>query len=216
MTTFATLELGEAADAKAWEKGCQSLGFMSGASIMTPRPTLAALKAFFRTEPEWIYFSGHIWGTELYGDKPGTADLQFKTNGVAIASGSMPVKHDPNAIKLLKETDFAMHKSCMLVILAGCSALASLPTMRVIRELFFFPIILGYAEQTDIATNTAMMSAVPDRFFANYRAKPDLINAWLQSGLSVDPSKQSKFSAFDTDGQEWKLVDSKVVKGRMV
>ena len=29
MTTFATLELGEAADAKAWEKGCQSLGFMS-------------------------------------------------------------------------------------------------------------------------------------------------------------------------------------------
>ena len=217
-TTYATLELGDTADALAWEKGCESLGRMPAVSILTQWPTLAQLKAFFTTEPEWVYFSGHISGTRLYGHLDNSAELMFREDGVAIASGSgISVKYDPNAIILLKEkSEFTMQKSCSLIIFAGCSAVGSLWTMTVIRKLFFNPTILGYAEQTDLATNIAMMGIGPDRFFANYRGGLDLVNAWLQSGLSVDASKQSKFSAFDTDGQEWKLVDSKVVKGRRV
>ena len=216
MTTYATLELGDAADAMAWEKGCQSLGRMPAVSIMNPTPTLAQLKAFFTTEPEWVYFSGHIWGDTLYGHKTGTAQIWFRTVGVAINYGPEAVNIDEDAIDLLKPSDFTMQKSCSLIIIAGCSALRSFQTMRVIRELFFNPTILGYAEQCDVQMNTAMMGTGSNTFFANYRAGSDLVNAWLKGGLSIAPAKQTMFRAFDTDGQEWKLVNSRVVKGSRV
>jgi len=214
-TTYATLELGDTTDALAWQKGCESLGRMSAISLLTQWPTHAQLKEFFTTEPEWVYFSGHISGTRLYGHLDNSAELMFREDGIALPSGAISVKYDPTPILLLKKrSEFTMQKSCSLIIFAGCSALGSLWTMQVIRKLFFNPTILGYAEGTDLATNVAMMGVGPDLFFANYRGGLDLVNAWLQSGLSVEPSRQSKFSAFDTDGQEWKLVDSKVVKGR--
>jgi hypothetical protein len=225
MPTYATLELGEPIDALAWQKGCESLGFTSAASIMNQFPALTELEAFFRTQPEWVYFSGHISGTLLYAHQPGTTELQFKKDRVAIkdrvafATNAISVKYDENARNLQKQTsEFTMHKRCLLVILGGCSALGSLSTMKVIRELFFNPTILGYAEQCDVTKNTAMMGggSNPSHFFANIRSGADLVNAWLQSGLSNYPSKQSMFRAFDPDGQEWKLDASKVVKGTRV
>jgi hypothetical protein len=90
--------------------------------------------------------------------------------------------------------------------------------MKVIRDLFFNPTILGYANRYDLTMNKAMMGAgsISSHFFANIRSGADLVNAWMQSGLATDSSKQSMFRAFDPDGQEWQLVDSKVVKGRRV
>jgi hypothetical protein len=218
MPSYTTLELGDTADALAWQKGCESLGFMPAASIMKMSPTLDELEALFRSQPEWAYFSGHIWGSRLYGD--GTAQLEFQTDRVVISTNNdVPPLKDKGARILLKaDTGFAMNKSCLLVILAGCSGLASLPRVKVIRELFFNPTILGYASQCNATINTEMMGGGSNRshFFANYASGADMVNAWLQSGLSRYSSMQTMFRAFDPDGQEWKLVNSKVVKGGRV
>ena len=136
MPTYTTLELSNTADALAWQKGCESLGFTPAASIVKPSPTLDELESLFRSQPQWAFFSGHIYGARLYGD--GTAQLEFQTDRVVISTNSdVPPLKDKDARSLLKaDSEFAMNKSCLLVILAGCSGLASLPIVKVIREPF--------------------------------------------------------------------------------
>jgi hypothetical protein len=219
MPSYATLDLGDPSDSVFWQKGCQSRGFTQAdsGSILKQSPTLTELESFFRSQPDWVYFSGHISGTSLYAHT-GDAQILFKRDGVAISKNALAIKYDETAINLLKKNSaFAMQKNCLLVVLGGCSAFASPSTVRIIRELFFNPIVLGYSDHTRSVVNAAMLGGgnIRSHFFANVQNGENLVDAWLHSGLEGygGTSKESMFCAVDEDGQEWTLAGSKIVKG---
>jgi hypothetical protein len=57
--------------------------------------------------------------------------------------------------------------------------------------------------------------SIRSHFFANIQGGENIVDAWLHSALDGygGTSKESMFCAVDEDGQEWTIVDSKIVKG---
>ena len=216
MLKFSTLELGNPTDAKTWEAGCRSLGMEVQDSVMTSSPGIARLKDFFFGQPDWVYFSGHFAGGELWGE--GGDSVTFASDHVGLSSGGTEVK-------LLPDNGFAMYKYCGLVIWGGCSACSSPGTLRNIRTLFVNPTILGYAGSTGWKINDAMLGGgfIRPHFFANLRASGSgpyssrtLVNAWMEAAKwgYGGGGMESLFRAIDVDGQEWKLSKGEIVTGR--
>lgn len=216
MLKFSTLDLGNPTDAKSWEAGCRSLGMQAEDSVMTSSPGTARLKDFFFGQPDWVYFSGHFAGGDLWGD--GGDTVSFASGHVVISSGGTETK-------LLPDQGFAMYKYCSLVIWGGCSACSSPSTIRNIRELFANPTILGYAGSTGWKINDAMLGGgfIRPHFFANLRASgpgpynsATLVNAWMDAAKwgYGGSAMESLFRAIDADGRESRLSNGQVVSGR--
>jgi hypothetical protein len=215
---FSTLELGNPTDAKTWEQGCRSLGLKGGSSIMTSKPGLDRLRSFFAAEPDWVYFSGHFAGGELWGDN-GDA-VEFKHNRVVLSSGD-------DSTELHKGDGFRMHANVTLVVWGGCSACREPARVRWMRELFDNPTILGYAGSTGWKINDAMLGGgfIRANFFENLRRNtmapyysPDFVDAWMgaaQAGYGGGPM-EGLFRAVDAQGQMWELQGGKIVKGASV
>lgn len=90
------------------------------------------------------------------------------------------------------------------------------------RHLFENPTILGYSGMTGWAINNAMLGDgfIRPHFFNNLTvgdySSENIVNAWINSAKwgYGGGSMESMFRAVDEDGQEWKLANKAVVKGR--
>ena len=214
MHAFSTLDLGDPKDARTWVKGCTAKSLREEHCILSMSPTTEQLTAFFRGEPDWVYFSGHYNRRELWGDKT-LAQIDFDRDNV-----TLNVRGQQTVLK--KGTGaLALAESAKLVIWGGCNALAREPDVKVLRELFRNATLLGYSDFTGVAINNAMLGggfikrAFFQRITSSAPSSQEIVNAWMGTAKAgyTGNSLQLRFRAVGTDGQEWKLVDGKVVKG---
>lgn len=215
---FSTLELGNPTDGKTYEAGCRSLGMEAEDSLMTSKPGTAKLTELFAGRPDWVYFSGHFAGGDLWGEDGDS--VTFKSDRVVIESGG-------SNTELVQGDGFQMHVYCSLIIWGGCSACASTGLIKSMRQLFVNPTILGYAGSTGWKINDAMLGGgfIRTHFFANLRAagsgpydSQTMVKAWMDAAAwgYGGGGMESLFRAIDNTGQEWKVVNKKVVAGRTI
>jgi hypothetical protein len=221
-STYSTLELGARTDGRGWETGCARLGMSARSSIFSLTPTMDELVAFFRTPCEWIYLSGHYFGSvgllcsKEYGVSDGGIDIQFFADSVEVA---VPGERKRRLTKA--SGDFRLHLGCTLVVLAACSGLRVESCIRTLRTLFDKPVLLGNASSTDAAINNAMMGGglVASAFFGRVGSKrtqndPHAArDAWLETAKANfgRGATANIFRAVDADGQMWKLSGGAIV-----
>lgn len=205
---YSTLDLGSGDDARLWEAGCQRLGMSGEHSLISSAPNAGQLTAFFGGWPDWIYFSGHFAPMTLYSD---FAAIDFKSDGVTVIVGSESSK------ELLKNSSgFRLHELCSVVIWGGCSVLRDDIAIRTLRQLFSNPLLLGYSAKCGVAINNVML----ERFFQRVRPGQNgpqaILDAWMEAANSYYGGGpiEDMFRAVDITGQEWKIVGSKIIKGR--
>lgn len=205
---YSTLDLGDGADARLWEAGCQRIGMSGEHSLIGARPTAEQLAAFFGGWPDWIYFSGHFAPMSLYGD---FAAVDFKSDGATVLAGSEPSR------ELLKNaTEFRLHEFCSVVVWGACSVLRDDIAIRTLRQLFANPLLLGYAAKCGIAINKAMLERFFQRVQPGQNGPKAILDAWMEAANSFYGGGpiEDMFRAVDVIGQEWKIVGKKIVKGR--
>jgi hypothetical protein len=187
------------------------------------------LVAFFQTPCEWIYLSGHYFGSsgrfcsKEYGVPAGGIDIFFHDDAVDVAV--------PGERRRLTKAggDFRLHLGCSLVVLAACSGLNVDGRINILRTLFGNPVLLGYSSGSNAMINNIMMGGgvTASSFFGRVRSKraqndPNAArDAWMEAA-SANLAKlggsgiEDKFRAVDADGQEWMLSGGNIVKGRML
>lgn len=212
----ATLCLGTRPDSQTWNKGCEALGFSVVASVAKPDPSDEELAAIFASDAEWLYLGGHFGARTLTNEKE-NIDIRFEAGAVHV------LRDNKLSVSFDKGSGFALHKTCKLTLWGGCDVCTGGATIRTLRSLFDNPVILGFAGLTGWKVADAMLGGGFLRrkhFFNNVRGSVDdsagQCEAWMeaaQAGYS-DSSLESLFRAVDIGGQEWKLVDGKIVQGR--
>lgn len=208
---YSTLELGITADAREWETNCQSLGMSHEHSVIGDSATHAQLTAFFTGRPDWIYFSGHYSTLSLYGD---SSAINFKSDRVTVIKGNNPSN------ELIKGSEgsagFQLHHFCSMVMWAGCSTLSDVSNIRTLRQLFDNPLLLGYDGSTGAAINIAMLQRFFQRIRPGQYGPKAVLDAWMEAANSYYGGGpiENMFRAVDISGQEWKIVNKQIIKGR--
>jgi hypothetical protein len=128
----------------------------------------------------------------------------------------------------MKDQGFQVHRNVTLLLWGGCSALKQAAQVRMMRELFDNPTILGYAARTGWQINNAMLGGgfIKEHFFANLcnhypSAHVDseaFVDAWLHAAKTgyAGTSVADMFRACDHTGQMWQLKGGEIVKGDRV
>lgn len=215
---YTTLDLGEADDARSWEKGCQSLGLKGGTSIMALEPDAQHLCSFFGTVPDWTFLSGHYQAGEFWGEtkaKQAGALMRLQRDRVSLWSGGQ------RAV-MIKGQGFRMHTNLSLLVWGACSACADPAGLRMMRELFDNPTILGYTARSGWKITNAMLGGgfLRAHFFEQLRHRSthrsaDFVSAWLgaaKAGYGGSPM-EGLFCAVDNEGQTWRLRGGEIVPG---
>lgn len=242
MGTTGVLSLGPNRVANTWADGCKGLGI----AVLPPfinkeAPTMEELFAFFGTSADWIYFAGHHGGNELYSEHMSVRIL-FEKDKVTLMTGGVPTvkggRYTPKKTTIAKDSnEFKLDVSNELVILWGGCSVCSPNNTRLLTDLFslFGPhVLLGFGGMTGIdmvdvllggsATDkeTGKSWSVQKNFFANLEdTKKDaeaVRNAWMQAAQAGHGGSKIEgvFRAIDPDGQEWKLENNKIVRGRQI
>jgi hypothetical protein len=209
MVSYSTLDISVDDDAKLWEQGCAKLGMTSEHSVIKPSPTLAELTQFFNGSPNWIYISGHFAPVTLYNDAAG---VDFASDRVTLLAGS-----ESNELRK-SSTEFQLHESATVLIFGACSVLRDTSTIRIMRQLFDNPLILGYAATCGSAMNIAMVTEFFKQVQSAYADQETIMNSWLEAmdHYYGGGENESRFRAVSPAGQEWQIKDSKIIRGRTI
>lgn len=218
MTTYATLCLGTRQDAVTWEKGNEGLGFTKGISIRKPAPSHDEIKGFFASDAQWLYLGGHFGGNTLYNEAD-TVSITFEAEQVV-------AKTPAGDRTLTKAADFKLHTSSRVILWGGCSVCSGEDTVRTMRQLFGPHVLLGFAGLTGWKMVDAMLGGgflKKDHFFNRVLAHgktslEGVAKAWMEAARAGygGARVEGKFRCVDREGQEWKLKDGAIVKGRMI
>lgn len=222
---FCTLDFGKPIDAKSWEKGCLSKGMRPGSAVLGMENGMQPLTTFFASAPDWLYMSGHYQDGVLWAQvdpkSPRLDTVLFQRDRVHVWSGG-------SSAALVKGEGFQMHRNVAVIVWGGCRACEDPAQLRILRELFDNPTILGYTGRTGWQISNAMLGGgfIREHFFANlcshYPAahvdSEAFVDAWMQAakaGYAGTPM-ESLFRAVDCYGQMWDLQRGEIVKGARV
>ena len=242
MSTTGVLSLGPNRVANTWADGCKGLGI----AVLPPfinkeAPTVEELLTFFGTSPDWIYFAGHHIENYLYGERMSVRIVFQKDEVDLFIAGPPSAKGRPsNPTKTTidkKSTQFMLDVSRNLVILwGGCSVCADYKT-QLISDLFslFGPhVLLGFGGMTGIdMVDVLLGGSATDKdtgkpwslkknffdFLKNTKQDAEAVrNAWMQAALAGHGGTKNEgiFRAIDPDGQEWKIANKEIVRGRKI
>jgi len=214
------LSLGTRGDAITWKEGCESVGLSAATVITNPRPTLDELESFFKSSPDWIYFGGHFGGGIL-SNEDGTIDLEFDKDRVTLTLNPTPASHNTTVLQK-HSANFGLHKKCKVMLWGGCSVCSSESNIRNLRKLFNNPLILGFAGLTGWRIVDAVLGGgfIHNHFFSRIKERThDLSHvrdAWLKTALYGwgGTKLETRFRAIAPNGQEWRLANKAIVKGR--
>jgi len=242
MSTTGVLSLGPNRVANTWKNGCKELGIdVLPPFINKEAPTVDELLAFLRTSPDWIYFAGHHLGNELFSEHM-SVRIGFEKDKVALFTGGLPKakggSYDPKKTTIERDSSqFMLNVSNNLVILwGGCSVCSDHNTLLMtdLFSLFGPHVLLGFGGMTGIdmvdvllgggatVKDTGASWSLKANFFANLKdTKKDaeaVRNAWMQAALAGHGGTETEgvFRAIDPDGQEWKIKNKKIVRGRQI
>lgn len=226
MTTpvVGVLSLGTRADAGSWRRGCEALGMRAVAPVRKARPKLAELKAFFLTEPLWIYFGGHFYGSNLTNDCE-LNDEEDCAVKVAFNDEGAKLRALKRYATLTRDArTFRVHERCRVMLWGGCNVCTDEDTLRMLMNLFNRPLLLGFAGTTTAGIVNAVLAPGREpaqRFFGRIADMNDLVqvrDAWLAAALHVYGQKPiaARFRAIDPDGQEWRLSKGAIITGRKI
>ena len=207
MIRYSTLDMGAGSDARLWEQGCTRLGMTQVNSLIKPAPTLSELTQFFNGWPNWIYFSGHFLPVSLFSD---SAYVEFASDKVTL------IANDESKELRKLPAEFQLHESASVLIFGACSVVRDVECIRIIRQLFENPLILGFAGTTGNLMNIAMLNEFFKRVRSAHADQETIMNAWLEAmdGYYGGGENESKFRAISSDGQEWQIKNSQIVRGR--
>lgn len=210
------LSLGTRKDATTWEKGCQNLGFTVDAVIKKSYPTLDELKTVVKTKPHWIFLAGHFGGLQLLNEKEDVF-VEFAKDKV-----TLHVKKEKEQIDA-SSNDFGWNTASEVVVWGGCDVCSGKNTVETLRLLFGEHVLLGFQGLSGWRMVDAMLGGdfiKKDHFFdrvAGHEDDPEAIrDAWMKTaklGWGGD-TLESRWRAVDRNGQEWRLKDKKIIKGR--
>ena len=226
MASTSIIDLGDPRDSRAWETGCRGLQFSNAVEpIRTSKPPLKTLLGLVKSQPDWLFMSGHFIPTELYNG--GETTLSF-------ANGQIEIKAvDGNQTVTKGSAEFGLDKQCALSIWGGCSVAGSKGTVQTLFALFGPHVILGFGDSTGAEITEAMLGGgflKKGHFFDNvagHESDPAAIrDAWLQAAINGYKGGTGKtgngsideklFRAIDPDGREWYTEGGKKVRGRMM
>ena len=209
------LSLGTRKDATTWQNGCQAANINVLNSIKKPAPTIANLKAFFKGTPHWLFFAGHF-GQNSLANEDDSVNIIFSDDSIKLITGSVDVE-------IKKESpDFKLNTNCEVILWGGCSVCSSKNTIEIMRKLFGKHVLLGFAGLTGWKIVDAMLGGgfITNHFFKRLNGKISnsvaVRDAWMETARYGygGGSIENRFRAIDPDGQEWKLSNKKIVKGR--
>jgi hypothetical protein len=216
--------LGTREDAPIWELGCLRSGLKILVSVKKPNPSLDELKQFFQSSPSWIYLAGHFSNNTLYNDasyhnEPSAIDIIFQKESVTLKLDDVS-----RAVLRKGSADFLLDKNVRMVLWGGCSVCEHPETIRIIRNLFNNPLILGFSDLTGKKILNAMLggSFIEKDFFDRVEGNiHDIVairNAWMETAKAGygGNSFEERFRAIDSDGQEWKIVNKVIRKNRKI
>ncbi|HAO32383.1 MAG TPA: hypothetical protein PLP22_11800 [Candidatus Competibacter sp.] len=205
---YSTLDLGDGSDARIWEAGCQKLGMSVEHSMIGDSTTGEQLTGFFSGWPDWIYFSGHFAPMTLYGD---STAIDFKADGIVLLKGNEPSRELPK-----NAAGFRLHEFCSVVIWGACSVLRDDVAIMTLRHLFGNALLLGYAAKCGVQINQVMLNRFFQRVKPGQNGPKAILDAWMQAANSYYGGGpiEDMFRAVDIAGQEWKIVNARIVKGR--
>ena len=223
MASTAIIDLGNPKDSRAWEAGCRGLGFSNAIEpIRDAKPSLKTLLGLMKSQPDWLFMSGHFIPTELFNG--GVTTLSFDRAEIAIKAV------DGNQTVTKGSAEFGLDKRCKLSVWGGCSVAGSKSSVQTLFALFGPHVILGFGGSTGADITEAMLGGgflKKGHFFDNvsgHENDPAAIrDAWLQAAINGykggtgDGSIDEKvFRAIDADGREWLTEGGKKVRGRMM
>ena len=241
-TTTGVLSLGPNRAANTWANGCKGLGISALPPLINKEaPTLDELLAFFGTSPDWIYFAGHHLGNELYSEHM-SARIDFDKDKVTLFTGGLPKAkgrpYKPTTTTIQKDSSqFKLAVSKNLVVLWGGCSVCSEQHTQLLTDLFslFGPhVLLGFGGMTGIDMVDVLLGgsasdkatgkswSLKKNFFTYLKdTKQDaeaVRNAWLQAAMEGHGGTklEGTFRAIDPDGQEWKIVNKEIVRGRKI
>jgi hypothetical protein len=228
--------------ANTWADGCKGLGI----AVLPPfinkeAPTVDELLTFFATSPDWIYFAGHHLENYLYSERM-SARIVFEKDKVTLFTGGLPTAkgrpYRPTVTTIEKDSSqFKLGGSKNLVVLwGGCSVCADHNTKLIIDlfSLFGPHVLLGFGGMTGIdmvdvllggsATDkdTGKPWSLKKNFFVDLKDTNQdseaVRNAWMQAALAGHGGTKNEgaFRAIDRDGQEWKIANKEIVRGRRI
>jgi len=220
------LALGTRTDAETFENGCTTLGFKPVESLREPSPTMAALRGWFGTKPDWIYFGGHFDEMKLFNEGD-TVSIEFKPKRVNLQVGSA------KAFFTKGGKFFKLDANPQMILWGGCSVCDTSGQMNTMRKLFGKHVLLGVSGSTSATVINAMLGggAIPggkvipasDHFFGRVTGNINpkgIRDAWMETAkfyVANSSGEYRGFRAVDPDGQVWKIDSSgNVVKGSKV
>ncbi|VAW69218.1 hypothetical protein MNBD_GAMMA09-2794 [hydrothermal vent metagenome] len=205
-------------------------GVNKGISIMQDEPKLQSMVDFFHTQSNWVYFSGHHISGHLFNHYPQTA-----TAGARFFSDSVKIYTPDGRQTLNKNQGFMMHTANPQVLFwGGCNVCENPQTVQVIRNLFNFPLILGYSGSSGWKLTHKIFTGrhigpdgkrVPhlrgdtDFFYELSKGSVDDLvhvrNSWLRTArLNFRGNMRQMYRAIDPSGQEWLPGADKKEEGR--
>ena len=221
MAATAILDLGDPADSRAWENGCRGLGIGNAIEpIRSSKPPLNTLLGLLKSQPDWLFLSGHFIPLQLFNG--GVTTLTFSATEVSVAAS------DGNKTVKKGTAEFGLDKQCKVSVWGGCSVCRDKDSINALFALLGPHVLLGYGGSTGAAITTAMLGGgflKKGHFFDNLGDDQDdpaaIRDAWLQAALngyrggtgdgSID---ETLFRAIDPDGQEWLTKGGQKVRGR--
>jgi hypothetical protein len=223
MSSTSILDLGDPRDARAWEAGCRRLGFSNAIEpIRSSKPPLQSLLGLMKSQPEWLFMSGHYAGLELYNG--GVTSLSFSRDAISIKAT------DGNQTVTKGQAEFGLDRNCKLSIWGGCSVAGSRTMVQTLFALLGPHVILGFDGKIGSQITEALLGGgflKKGHFFDNVEGHEDdpaaIRDAWLQAaingyrgGTGKDSVDETLFRAIDPDGREWYTEGGKKVRGQMM
>ena len=236
------LSLGSRKDAAQFKS--QAATHLSGSALSDVRkqePTVAEIKAFFKTSPEWVYIGGHFRTdfSKFKGDNNSYINVLHNeqnndntdaTIKVEFLDDHVAVNHKGTKFELKKDTDFLLHKNLKAVLWGGCNVHSDSTTWSDLNKLFGSQIVsVGWVGKTGwelphIVMGGTVPGPVHDKpkkdFFelvkATSRKPSEVKDAWLTAAAPLNwTGLESHFNVrYHEAGklQEWGIKAKKVVK----
>lgn len=211
------LSLGTRKDATTWEKGCKNLGLDTPHPIKKGSPTMNELRAFFKSEPQWVFLAGHFGDLTLCNEEQ-SVTVTFATDGVTLA-----VEDETTVLRKGTE-DFSLDANCRVVLWGGCSVCSDERTIRTMRTLFGPHVLLGFAGRIGRKMVDAMLGGgfigAGRHFFDRVAGKDgdevSVRDAWMETAkFGYGGGKvEWQVRAIDPDGREWKIQKGQIKPGR--